>query len=181
MTQQGLHREKAPQAVIAAIIEHACQHALQYGFPSLTLQAVADSAGVTKSGLMHHFKTKSQLLAAVRQRAFDLFSDALEDNMRNDPGGPGTFTRAYIRTCLESARDTPDLRLIASLWGMPALRNEWYEWLQQQEEMHAATDGSTHCKIARLAADGAWLAAQDGTDTREWEQQLLLMVPAATS
>lgn len=185
MTGQGYHRRKRPEAVREAILREAAAFAVERGIQSLTLQAVADRAGVTKGGLMHHFADKPALLSALRNRALEHFAAALERNLEEgnleddpDPDAEGRFTRAYVRTCLASARQEAELSLITALWADPELRAAWYAWLADQEALHAATDGGVARKLVRLAADGAWLAAMDGADTAEWEEGLLRIAGA---
>jgi len=175
LSQTGVHREKNPAAVKEAIISEACRFISEYGMPALTLQAVADRAGVTKSGLLHHFKSKDALLTELRTHAFGKFSETLESHMQHDTGGEGIFTRAYIRTCLESVRQHSDLLFITALWSDPEMKSLWYAWLAEREARYIDSDGGSTYKILRLATDGAWLAALDGRETREVEKELLAM------
>lgn len=174
----GLHRVKRPDLVREAVLRQASRIAVESGIQTITLKAVADRAGVTKGGLMHHFPDKAALLFALRERALSKFSDMLEKHIETEKG-EGRFTRAYIRTCLATTGKTVDLHLIAAMWGDPGLRADWYSWLNGQEVDHADTDGSTQYKLLRLAADGAWLAAMDGANPSEWEAELLAMSTAA--
>lgn len=178
MTELGYHRPKKPEEVREAILREATELAVSEGIQSLTLQGIADRAGVTKSGLMHHYAGKTALLSALRDRAIDNFRAALERNLRDGPGTSGRFTRAYVKVCLASAQREPDLSLITALWADPALRGDWYAWLEQEENRHRTTDGAVEQKLVRLAADGAWLAAMDGADTTDWEEGLLAMAGA---
>ena len=62
---------------------------------ALTIQEGADRAGVSKSGLLHHFATKNLLLTAVVEFYLDEIFDAVTQ-LRKDRS-PGSFTRAYVR------------------------------------------------------------------------------------
>lgn len=172
---RGVHRPKQPALVREAILREASALAIAQGIQSLTLRGVAEAAGVTKGGLMHHFTDKSALVAALRERAITLFSDTLNNQLDHEQGN-GRFTRAYIRASLATTDTTSELRLIVSLWGDPQLRTKWYEWLRNKEAEHAATDGAMCFQLARLAADGAWLATLDGADPTAWEAALLAQV-----
>lgn len=173
MIEAGYHRPKRPEEVREAILRAATELSVAQSVRSLTFQAVADRAGVTKGGLIHHFPDKAALLSALRDRAIEHFRAALEHNLREDKAIVGRFTRAYVKACLASASREPKLSLITSLWADPALRRDWYAWLEKEEARHYATDGSLELKLIRLAADGAWLAAMDGADTSDWEAGLI--------
>ena len=47
------------------LIDAAAQIVSTQGVQQLTLEGVAAAAGVTKGGLIYHFKTKDDLLAAL--------------------------------------------------------------------------------------------------------------------
>ncbi|KVS62430.1 TetR/AcrR family transcriptional regulator [Burkholderia cepacia] len=53
-------RDKLLDAAITIVTERGVQH--------LTIEAVAEEAGVTKAGLIYHFKTRDELLAALVER-----------------------------------------------------------------------------------------------------------------
>lgn len=168
----GYHRKKQPEQVREAILRAAGDLAVELGIRVLTIQAVAIRAGVTKGGLMHHFPDKDRLLAALRAEALSGFEAALTQHLTAPEGTPGRFSRAYVETCLSSQLDGTH-QLVTALWADPALRSDWYQWLSAQETAHAATDGDLRYKLARLAADGAWLAMTDGADCTAWRDALL--------
>lgn len=167
-------RPKSPERVIETVLNEASKLAVEKGIQTLTLQAVATAAGVTKSGLMHHFPTKADLISALCDRAIDHFSAALAKRMEHEVG-QGRFTRAYVNVCLQTARQQGDLSLVTTLWADPRLRTAWYVWLADQENLHAETDGEVRFKILRLAADGAWLAMLDTADPEPWEAELIAL------
>ena len=47
------------------ILDAAISIVAEAGVPQLTIEAAAAAAGVTKAGLIYHFKTRDDLLAAV--------------------------------------------------------------------------------------------------------------------
>jgi DNA-binding transcriptional regulator YbjK len=55
------HRQKQPEAVRRALLEQAARLAVEQGVAAVTVQAIADAAGVTKGGLTHHFPSKQAL------------------------------------------------------------------------------------------------------------------------
>lgn len=155
------HRKKQPEQVRRALLDCAAQIAAEQGAQAITIQAVADRAGVTKGGLLHHFDSKQALLAAVFSDLLEQMDREIDRTMAGDPVARGRFTRAYVRACFSD-------RLLGerSLWAAlsvaivsePALRALWSSWLDGRMARHAETDGDPKLIAVRLAADGVWLA-----------------------
>jgi AcrR family transcriptional regulator len=139
----------------------AAEQVLSRGGPqALTLQAVADEAGVSKGGLLYHFSNKSELVRALVERLVD---DTNGNFARWDDGEPGSYPRAFIAsTCHSLTTENADrvLRrwsviLAASTEpGMQAPISEAFEtWMQPRPDMD---EFPQRAQIARLAADGLW-------------------------
>lgn len=176
MSGPGYHRRKNPEQVRAALLSEAQALAAGLGMPGVTLQAVASAAGVTKGGLLHHFPNREALIEAVCAATIASYEAALERHMAADPEPYGRFSRAYIRACLagpDAPDDGPAPQLMAALWSDPGLRARWYHWMSDLEARHAATDGARSLKLARLAADGLWIALTDGQEGGDWLEDLL--------
>ncbi|MGC4408117.1 TetR/AcrR family transcriptional regulator [Rhizobium rosettiformans] len=160
-TLSAHHRKKQPEQVRRALLDCAAQIAAEQGASAITIQAVAERAGVTKGGLLHHFDSKQALLAAVFEDLLDKMDQEIDRTLADDPASRGRFTRAYVRACFSD-------RLLGdrSLWGAlsvaivsePALRALWSAWLDGRMARHAETDGDQRLVAVRLAADGVWLA-----------------------
>ena len=154
-------RHKQPQQVRAALIEQAAACAIRQGLASLTLQQVAEAAGVTKGGLLHHFPSKQTLIEAVFEDLLGRLDDEIDRLMREDSVENGRFTRAYIDAFFQVTREggkSPWAALSISCMTDARLRTLWSEWMRERLERHAATDGAPHLALARYAADGIWLA-----------------------
>lgn len=186
-TLSAHHRKKQPEQVRRALLDCAAQLAAEQGAQAITIQAVAERAGVTKGGLLHHFDNKQALLAAVFKDLLDKMDQEIDRTLADDPASRGRFTRAYVRACFSD-------RLLGdrSLWGAlsvaivsePALRALWSTWLDGRMAQHAQTDGDPRLVAVRLAADGVWLAdmmEKDGGLRRypqNFEDVLLAMADA---
>lgn len=70
--QNNVKGEQTKNAILAAA-EHVFAEA---GYRGSSLASVAERAGVTQSGLLHHFKTKEELLLGVLEQ-HELVDDAL--------------------------------------------------------------------------------------------------------
>ena len=61
------------------IIEAASQIVFEHGVDALTLDAVSKAAGVSKGGLLYHFKSKEGLVEALVQYANDMYQSNVEN------------------------------------------------------------------------------------------------------
>ncbi|MGD8438969.1 MAG: TetR/AcrR family transcriptional regulator [Holophagae bacterium] len=99
-----------PEATRAAIIEAAEALFLEKGYGATAMSAIASRAGVTKSLLHHHYNSKANLWAEVKQRRF----------------------RHYAEVQLAMIQDAPDDE------GAKVLRDSfefYYRFLQQNPEL----------------------------------------------
>ena len=160
-------RKKQPDVVRRKLLDCTAQISIERGLASLTIQAVADAAGVTKGGLLHHFPSKQHLVEAVFEDLLEILDADIDAAMMGDPEEHGRFTRAYMTTILRPETCTKnDLWAAISITMLtdPALRKSWGDWLRRRLERHEETDADPDLEVARYAADGVWLADLMGTD-----------------
>jgi AcrR family transcriptional regulator len=127
------------------------------GAHALTLEAVAAEAGASKGGLLYHFKSKRELLDAMVERWVQGWQDHIDAE-----SGAGGFVSGYVTaTDLGGAsrEREAEFGLLAALIAEPAVletvRERYAGWQQRVE--HEGGD-PVQATVARLAADGLWLA-----------------------
>jgi AcrR family transcriptional regulator len=143
-------RERLLDAALAVVRRDGAQ--------SLTLDAVAAEAGVSKGGLLYHFKSKRQLLDGMVERWLDQWQADID----RDAGQEG-FLTGYVRASHLGGADPHEREvefgLLAALIAEPAVlevaRERYEQW---QAEAVAATDDPVEATVARLATDGLWFA-----------------------
>lgn len=154
-------RKKQPEQVRRALLDCAAGLAVEMGLSSLTIQAVADAANVTKGGLFHHFPSKEILIEGVFIDLLDALDGEIDGLLARDPVPYGRFTRAYVESALRliaSRAPSPWGALSISMMTDPSLRKLWSDWLRGRLLQHADTDSDPALEIVRYAADGVWLA-----------------------
>ncbi len=131
----------------------------RHGAARLTLSAVAEEAGVSKGGLLYHFGTKDELIAAMLDRRFARFDDNRLRKIADDSRTVGRRSRAYLLATAEEKAPEAAAGLLAAVASNPELlqplRQRYAAW--QQELMD---DGllPAQCTAIRLIADGLWLS-----------------------
>jgi len=82
-------RTRDPEATRSAIIKAAEEVFLEKGFGAATLSVIAKRAGVTKSLVHHHFESKANLWAEVKQLRFRHYADVQMAMIRDAPEDQG--------------------------------------------------------------------------------------------
>ncbi|HWS51841.1 MAG TPA: TetR family transcriptional regulator, partial [Microbacterium sp.] len=104
MTADNAERgARGPYAKTAAvrrrIIEACLEVFTESGYRATTMKAVAERAGISQRGLVHHFRDKGELLAAVLE-ARDLDTAAGHPGF-GDMGGVASIVETHFRTMLQ--------------------------------------------------------------------------------
>jgi AcrR family transcriptional regulator len=155
------NRKKQPEQVRRALLESTAKIAADHGIAGFTVQAVADSAGVTKGGLFHHFPSKKALLEGMVDALLEKLDIEINSSMAEDASPYGSFTRAYVKSVFVGNAfgfETPWSKLFMAVISDTALRGRWVSWFDKRLSQHRATDGDQVLNVVRLAADGAWLS-----------------------
>src|SRR3954462_3815196 len=122
------------------------------GPQALTLDAVAAEAGVSKGGLLYHFGTKQELIEALVARWLSEFQDDID---AADPH----FVRGYVCASDPAGPIANELGLLAALVAAPAvLRTVRERYAIWQDRVEREGSDPVDATVARLAADGLWLA-----------------------
>lgn len=154
-------RKKQPELVRRRLLDCAANLAVETGLSSLTIQAVADAADVTKGGLFHHFPSKEKLIEGVFIDLLEQLDTEIDTLLADDPIAYGRFTRAYVDSAIrlmESKAPSPWGALSISMMTDPMLRRLWSDWYRARLVRHADTDAGPALEIVRYAADGIWLS-----------------------
>ena len=95
------------------LLDAAAELISRHGVQDLTLEGVAAAAGVTKGGLIYHFKTKDDLLGAVVER----MTVQLDQRNRAKASQHGGTPRALLLALIDDTFDMPpsEKRLMTNL------------------------------------------------------------------
>lgn len=144
-------RNKMLDAAAALVAAH--------GVPNLTLEAVAAAANVTKGGLIYHFKTRDELLAALIERMVKEM--AFHDQEAETPAPAGESAKTMLVNLLDTTFNMSEAQralltnLLAAAASYPHLIGPVQEFYARGYE--AVANSSTDPGQAMLL-----LAALDG-------------------
>ena len=168
--------KKMPEQTQRKILETAISLIADTGVNGVSLQAVAQQAGVTKGGLLHHFPNKTQLIKACIEYALNKIDEVIDDLIQEDPVAYGCLTRAYLYITLNKTLD------VAPCWNAFSMAmltdktfsNLWKVWFEARLQQHKATDSAVELQVIRYAADGLWLTQFiDGQDQHDLKAHLI--------
>lgn len=135
------------------------------GVNSLTFDALAAEARVSKGTTLYHFDCKEALTAAMIERFVARFDTAWDDAIHEDKEALGRRIRAYVTATFNGEAitgktfDKVNGAITAALTNFP----ERVEPVRQQGQRHQAaiqSDGldPVFASIIRMANDGLWFA-----------------------
>jgi AcrR family transcriptional regulator len=159
-----------------SILDSAQALVIREGSSALTLDRIAGEAKVSKGGLLYHFATKENLVAALVSRSIEYLDKEIAICKKRFGDGPGANTQAFIAAMLEGqwaakaglAPHGLDLfaTSVAAFSTSPdliaPLRAAYTRW---QASVEADRADPTLTTIARLAADGLWFTEFLGLST----------------
>ncbi|MEX2275742.1 MAG: TetR/AcrR family transcriptional regulator [Actinomycetota bacterium] len=166
------------------ILTAACEVVRRDGTASMTLEAVAVEAGVSKGGLLYHFPSKDALQRAMVDRLVQDYAEAERAHVESDPDPVGRSARSYVRAGTDTLHSADVwLALVAALGEGPTLLEPWREYCAGWARADR-TEGvdPVSAAIARLAADGLWFADVLGLEAvdPELRRDILLRLEAMT-
>ena len=161
----------------ATVVKAAAQVIAQQGVSAFTIEAVAQEAGITKGGVLHHFRSKEELINGLIDEVIDGFNVRLEEELKietaTEPSDqPGRWLRAYLRTVFSMRYD--DKNLIPALAAAVAADHQTLARIRhtyEQSQQAATQDASDplHATIIRLAVDGIVFARALNIDVLDQE------------
>lgn len=169
------------------ILEAAVRVAERDGARRLTLEATAEEAGLTRGGMMYHFRDRDALALAMQEHLAELWEARLVDAA----GGPAESVTPALRVAAyvavaTAAATRAELELILDTGHNPALHAPWarvqQRWTPTVEDALADPDVMRDF-IVRLAADGLWSFGSLGSEslTPETRGLIAAAISALTS
>jgi AcrR family transcriptional regulator len=140
------------------VLRAAAQVITRSGGSAFTIEAVAQEAGVTKGGVLHHFPSKEALVEGLIDQVTAMFNAQLTTELAAEPAGqPGRWLRAYIRTIFSVQYDEMNLipALSAAVTADHQILNRIRDGFRESQGA-AIQDGldPTLATIIRTAVDG---------------------------
>jgi AcrR family transcriptional regulator len=166
-------KKKQPDLVREQLVKSAAFVAVERGLGALTLDLVAQRAGVSKGGLIHHFPSKHVLIEGLFNYLLALFESSVNEYIAQDSNPHGQFSRAYVRASAFPKNEPSESKLLGAL--ALAMSNDeffatvWQKWVMAQMGKHSESVCSALGRMIRYAADGIWLESCTKTHIHDME------------
>ena len=155
-------RERDTARTRRAVLDAAARTVAAQG-AGASLDVIAREAGVSKSGLLHHFRSRDQLLLALAQDLADQFTTAVHAAVDPRDHARGRLVRGYVNATFDGLGDgskVPEhVVLVAALSTVPGVAQLLQRDTQAWNEAFEA-DGLHPDRVLLItkAADGASVA-----------------------
>jgi AcrR family transcriptional regulator len=154
----------------------ACTLLVTHGSEKLTLDAVAQEAGVSKGGLLYHFPSKQALLEGVLSWLLDSFWEEIRGYAAMDTNPVGRWNRAHVQAGMKEDGEEK-MRVIASLLSVIStnahlqviLAKHIEKWCEQFYNDGLSPDKVT---LIQLAVDGYFFRQMFGPVSKQVEASL---------
>ncbi len=159
MTDRSAPQQARAAKTRAKLLDAAATVVRRDGVQAMTLARVAEEAGVSKGGLLHHFGSKEELVTGLLQQTLTDAAAGLDELTSGDE--PGAFARAYleyVRRPDEHHADTATAVFAAAAAGdgeLGAAVEVFEGW--QRRLMHEDGLDPALGLLARVVGDGLWL------------------------
>ncbi|MER2089395.1 TetR/AcrR family transcriptional regulator [Sporosarcina sp. JAI121] len=143
------------------ILDAASRIVAEKGIFSLTLEAVAKEAGISKGGLLYHYQSKEELVEKMVEHLAVTYQSKIAAKAEADFEEKGKWSRAYLDVTFKQPYRKTDMHagLLAAKAINPLLLNPIHEvYAEWQHEIENDGLDPIQATIIRLATDGIWLA-----------------------
>ncbi len=141
-----------------SIIDAAMAIVREEGVARLTLDAAAKRAGVSKGGVLYHFKSKDDLIRGMVQRLIDQCDQLNRSYYEREPEGPYRWARTLVKACFDPtgpANDPVGGALLAAITVNPVLMEPIHAmYARWQDRLAGDSPDLTRAGLICCAMDG---------------------------
>ena len=153
---------------------------------TISLESVAQQAGLTKPGLMYHFPTKEALMVGLVDHAAQHWAQMLADHTGTSVAELSPFERhrAYVAVATTAEVSRADYWIFSDALYHPRLAQAWKDHLGPWFATGGLNEQTASLlTAARFCADGAWMSEATGvfqaTDLTAVGEHALGLIAAA--
>ena len=170
-------RKKEPEANKQLILNTAAEIGATTGWQQVTFQAIADQSGLSKGGIIHHFRNKEELLEElVRQSLAELTDWIIEEKKASTQK---IASMAFLHFVIKKSEDLHYKRTMKVILQATLVsehyRKMWDQWFTENIAGGPAEELDVNSLIVLLVADGLWYADNLGVYniSQQKKQQIL--------
>lgn len=171
------NRKKEPELNKQLIIEAATDIGSETDWHQVTFQAIADKTGLSKGGIIHHFRNKEELLDELVNQSLGEITQWVENYKAEKGEKDGAL--AYLESIVGKQNDVKYVKtmriVLQAIMINSKYRDQWQEWYN----LHIIPAGENELSIKSLIifiiADGLWYSESmsSGQYTEEEKKKIL--------
>lgn len=153
--------DAGPEAVRRRVLGSASALVAAAGPAACTVEAVADRAGLSRGGVLHHFRHRADLVLALARAFTDEFERDWDRAVAAAPPGAGRLARGYVAATQAAGDHSLASAVLLCTAEEPPVREhvhgrvqDWYARLAAEDEREGSGGRGV---TSALAADGLWL------------------------
>lgn len=152
------NRKKEPELNKQLIIEAATDIGSETDWHQVTFQPIADRTGLSKGGIIHHFRNKEDLLDELLNQSLREMSQWVENYKMENGEKDGAL--AYLESVLwkhEDPKYVKTMRIVLqAIMINPKYREQWQDWYNVHIMPPGEKELGIKSLIVFLIADGLW-------------------------
>jgi len=157
-------RKKAPEESKQLILEAAAEIGASADWHQVTFQAIADHTGLSKGGIIHHFRNKEELLEELMRQSLAELTAWIREEKRT--AGNEIASIAFLRFVIKKSDDIHYRRTMKVIMQAALVNTQykkmWDNWVTENISGVSVADQSINSLIIMLVADGLWCADNMG-------------------
>ena len=161
------------------IIDAAMDIVRHQGVAKLTLDEAAKVAGISKGGVLYHFKSKDDLIRGMVQRLIDQCDQLNHDYYQRESEGPYRWARTQVRACFDTngpANDPVGGALLAAITVNPVLMEPIHAmYAKWQDRLASDSPDMERAGLVCTAMDGLFFQRLMGIRLGDAETSQRLM------
>lgn len=159
-------RKKEPELNRQLIIDAATDIAYETDWSHVTFQAIADRTGLSKGGIVHHFRNKEELLDQLHKESLSDLTQWIKEYKKKHDDNEGAL--GYLEFVLSETKNAKHKKIMRVIMKAilinPKYRDIWNEW-HKTHIMRNKKEMSTKSLIVYLIADGIWYGENSDVHT----------------
>lgn len=177
MEKSKYHKKKEPGLNKQLIIDAAIDIGSSSDWYQVTFQSISDKTGLSKGGIIHHFRNKEELLDELMSQSLVELTSWVKQYKEANDAQDGAL--AYLEFVLAKNDDEKYHRTMRIVLQAIMINANYREsWLAWYKEYIAPTNGSelsVKSQLTMLAADAIWYSEHMGIKILDHQQKKKLL------
>lgn len=175
--ENAYKRKKEPELNKQLILDAATEIGAAGDWHQVTFQAIADKTGLSKGGIIHHFRNKEELLEELIKQSLGGLTEWIQAHMKESGNTDKAY--AYLKFVIDKSKDEKYKQLmrvvIKTILVHPQYRQQWDDWYAEHIMPANGKEQSMQSLVMLLVADGIWYSEGFGFSVLDdkKKQQLL--------